>query len=56
MLNRFRVVPLPKPRELFSRFGSVDATKLSYSGDEVAPLSSRKLDTLNELSKDLSEE
>lgn len=54
-LNRFRVVPVPKPRELFSRFGAVDASRLSYTGDECVDFSKSKLDTLSDISKDASE-
>lgn len=56
MLNKFRVVPVPKPRELFSRFGAVDSTRLSYSGEDLVSLSERKIDILNKLTKDLVDE
>lgn len=45
-LNRFQHVNIPKNRSYFSRYGFNNMDENSYTGDEVAPPSRSKIDTL----------
>lgn len=48
-LNKFKLVRLPKPSELFGRFGQFETPDSQYTGDMVAPMSSRKVDVLADM-------
>lgn len=43
-LNRFTVVDIPSPKEIFTRFGF--ATGTAYSGDEEVPSPMSKVDMM----------
>lgn len=45
-LNRFKVVNIPSNKDYFQRFGSRTMPETMYSGDEVVPLASRKIDQI----------
>lgn len=45
-LNRFKVVNIPSNKDYFQRFGSRTMPESMYSGDEVAPVASRKIDQI----------
>lgn len=45
-LNRFKVVNLPSNKDLFSRFGKKSMPENLYTGDDMAPQASRKIDQI----------
>lgn len=48
-LNKFKLVKLPRPCEMFGRYGQFESPDSQYTGDEVAVMSSRKIDTLSDM-------
>lgn len=46
-LNKFRLVNIPRPREMFARYGFKPMSV--FSGDSVVPQGVRKIDTMNML-------
>lgn len=48
-LNKFKLVKLPRPCEMFGRYGQFESPDSQYTGDEVAVMSSRKIDTLADM-------
>lgn len=48
-LNKFKLVKLPKPVDMFGRFGQFETASSQYTGDEIAPMASRKIDTLADM-------
>lgn len=45
-LNRFKVVNLASNKDLFARFGSRSVGENLYTGDDAAPVASRKMDQI----------
>lgn len=43
-VNKFRLVSIPKPRDLFARFGMTKSTGGQYSGDEVLETGKSKVE------------
>lgn len=48
-LNEFQEVRIPSNREFFTRHGSAQVPPSQYTGDEMAPMPSRKVDTLADM-------
>lgn len=48
-LNKFKLVKLPKPCDMFARFGQMDTPSSQFTGDEVAVMASRKIDSLADM-------
>lgn len=48
-LNKFKLVKLPKPADMFGRYGMFESPDHLYTGDEVAVSSSRKIDSIADM-------
>lgn len=48
-LNKFKLVKLPRPCEMFGRYGQFESPDSQYTGDEVAVMSCRKMDMLADM-------
>lgn len=49
-LNKFQQVSIPKPSELFARFG-LTSKRGTYSGDDKVPMGQSKVETIAEVQK-----
>ena len=48
-LNKFKLVKLPSPRDMFGRYGQFEMASSQYTGDEMADCGSRKIDQIADM-------
>lgn len=49
LINAYKAVAIPRPLDYMKRFGMSVAPSSMYSGDEIAPLPSSKVDQLAQM-------